>query len=68
MISDAQLLEAILRMVTAVPVGCIVGLDRNLHGKPCSCCSQGVAIERALQRRWLRTSPEEHAAVMRHDN
>ncbi|MFK4441038.1 putative membrane protein YhiD involved in acid resistance [Caballeronia udeis] len=34
MISHVQLLEAILRMVAAVLVGCIVGLDRNLHGKP----------------------------------
>lgn len=34
MISHVQLLGAILRMVAAVMVGCIVGLDRNLHGKP----------------------------------
>jgi putative Mg2+ transporter-C (MgtC) family protein len=34
MISHVQLLEAILRMVTAVFLGCVVGLDRNLHGKP----------------------------------
>jgi putative Mg2+ transporter-C (MgtC) family protein len=34
MISHVQLLQAILRMVAAVLVGCIVGLDRNLHGKP----------------------------------
>jgi putative Mg2+ transporter-C (MgtC) family protein len=26
--------EAILRMAAAVLIGCIVGLDRNLHGKP----------------------------------
>src|ERR1700744_3388255 len=34
MISHVQLLEAILRMVAAVLVGCVVGVDRNLHGKP----------------------------------
>jgi len=34
MISHVQLFESILRMVAAVLVGCIVGLDRNLHGKP----------------------------------
>jgi putative Mg2+ transporter-C (MgtC) family protein len=26
--------QAILRMVGAVLIGCVVGLDRNLHGKP----------------------------------
>jgi putative Mg2+ transporter-C (MgtC) family protein len=163
MISHVQLLEAILRMVAAVLVGCIVGLDRNLHGKPTgvktlglvalgACLvtmagmsfelhgfrdssdagraiqgvitgigflgagvilqdrntgrisglttaasiwvtaalgivcgigawqiagiatallllllSLGGSIERALHRRWLRKSPEEQAAVMRHD-
>ncbi|MGF6602709.1 putative Mg2+ transporter-C (MgtC) family protein [Paraburkholderia sp. GAS448] len=163
MISHVQLLEAILRMVAAVLVGCIVGLDRNLHGKPTgvktlglvalgSCLvtmagmsfelhgftdgsdagraiqgvitgigflgagvilqnratgrisglttaasiwvtaalgivcgigawqiagiatallllllSVGGSIERALHRRWLRKSPEEQAAAMRHD-
>jgi putative Mg2+ transporter-C (MgtC) family protein len=26
--------EAVLRMVGAVLIGCVIGLDRNLHGKP----------------------------------
>jgi putative Mg2+ transporter-C (MgtC) family protein len=26
--------QAVLRMVGAVLIGCVVGLDRNLHGKP----------------------------------
>jgi hypothetical protein len=34
MISHVLLLQAILRMVAAVLVGCVVGLDRNLRGKP----------------------------------
>jgi putative Mg2+ transporter-C (MgtC) family protein len=29
--------------------------------------SVGGSIERTLHRRWLRKSPEEQAAVMRHD-
>jgi putative Mg2+ transporter-C (MgtC) family protein len=34
MTSQMQLLEVSLRMAAAVLVGCVVGLDRNLHGKP----------------------------------
>jgi putative Mg2+ transporter-C (MgtC) family protein len=34
MVPHLQLQEAILRMVAAVLLGCVVGLDRNLHGKP----------------------------------
>ena len=34
MISHVQMQEAVLRMVAAVLIGCVVGLDRNLHGKP----------------------------------
>ena len=29
--------------------------------------SVGGSIERTLHRRWLRKSPEEQAAIMRHD-
>jgi putative Mg2+ transporter-C (MgtC) family protein len=34
MLSHLQLAEAVLRMMASVLIGCIVGLDRNLHGKP----------------------------------
>jgi putative Mg2+ transporter-C (MgtC) family protein len=28
------LLEVVIRMLSAVAIGCIIGLDRDLHGKP----------------------------------
>lgn len=42
MISHVPLLEAILRMIAAVLVVCIVGLDGNLHGKPTGVKTPGL--------------------------
>jgi putative Mg2+ transporter-C (MgtC) family protein len=80
----------------AVLVGCTVGLDLKLHGKPTGVQTlelvalgivcvigawqiEGIAtallllllsvdgsVERGLHRRWLRTPPDEQAAITRH--
>lgn len=34
--------EVILRMMTAVLAGCVIGLDRNLHGKPTGIKTMGL--------------------------
>jgi putative Mg2+ transporter-C (MgtC) family protein len=34
MLPNAILIEAFLRMSCAIVIGCIVGIDRDLHGKP----------------------------------
>ena len=27
-------MEAVIRMLSAVAIGCVIGIDRDLHGKP----------------------------------
>ncbi len=49
MLSNSALAEATLRMAAAVIIGCIIGLDRNLRGKPTGMKTLGlVALGSAL--------------------
>jgi putative Mg2+ transporter-C (MgtC) family protein len=49
MLSNSALLEVSLRMVIAVVIGCIIGIDRNLRGKPTGVKTLGlVALSAAL--------------------
>jgi putative Mg2+ transporter-C (MgtC) family protein len=49
MLSNSALLEVSLRMVIAVAIGCIIGIDRNLRGKPTGVKTLGlVALSAAL--------------------
>jgi putative Mg2+ transporter-C (MgtC) family protein len=49
MLSNSALLEVSLRMMVAVAIGCIIGIDRNLRGKPTGVKTLGlVALSAAL--------------------
>lgn len=49
MFPDAQLSTITLRMVAAVIIGCVIGLDRNMRGKPTGVKTLGlVALGSAL--------------------
>jgi putative Mg2+ transporter-C (MgtC) family protein len=49
MLSNSALLEVSLRMAIAVVIGCIIGIDRNLRGKPTGVKTLGlVALSAAL--------------------
>jgi putative Mg2+ transporter-C (MgtC) family protein len=34
MLPFPDLIEVVFRMLSAVAIGCVIGIDRNLHGKP----------------------------------
>ncbi len=64
MVSHVQMLEAVLRMVAAVLIGCVGGLDRNLHGKPTGVKTLGlVALGSCLVT--MAASAFVHRAVIR---
>ncbi|CAB3791142.1 MgtC/SapB family protein [Pararobbsia alpina] len=49
MLSNPALLEVSLRMAAAIIIGCIIGIDRNLRGKPTGVKTLGlVALGAAL--------------------
>lgn len=49
MLSNSALLEVFMRMAVAVVLGCVIGVDRNLRGKPTGIKTLGlVALGAAL--------------------